>query len=66
MSEREESVGTLTEIMHTGANDVYVVTREHGGEVLLPAIPSVVLEVNVEWRTIRVRLPSGLPGADTG
>ncbi len=65
VADYDESLGTLTEIMHTGANDVYVVTRADGREVLLPAIPSVVLEVDIERRTIRVRLPRGLPGTGT-
>jgi len=36
----------VTEIMQTGANDVYVVTDEIGREILLPAIAEVVLDVD--------------------
>ena len=53
-------IGTLTEIMQTGANDVYVVGRPVGREILLPVISSVVLAVNAESRQIRVRLIPGL------
>lgn len=66
VAEQDETIGTLTEIMHTGANDVYVITRADGGEVLLPVIPSVVLEVEIERRTIRVRMPRGLAPNGTG
>ncbi len=55
-----ESIGTLSEIMRTGANDIYVVRRPDGSEVLLPVIPSVVLELDVNRRVIRVHLLPGL------
>ncbi len=32
-------LGTLTEVMKTGANDVYVVTNEDGKEFLIPSVP---------------------------
>ncbi len=53
-------LGKLVEILETGANDVYVVRDEAGKEILLPAIPSVVLEVNMETRTMKVHLLEGL------
>jgi 16S rRNA processing protein RimM len=53
-------IGTLSDIMRTGANDVYVVTRPDGGEVLLPVIASVVLKLDAESRTIHVHLLPGL------
>lgn len=40
-------LGTLTSILQTGANDVYVVTRVDGSEVLLPALHDVILEIDV-------------------
>lgn len=51
-----EVLGTLTEIVETGANDVYVVTQEKR-ELLIPAIESVVLEVNIAERWMRVQPP---------
>ena len=55
-----EVIGTLSEILRTGANDIYVVRRPDGGEVLLPVIPSVVLSLDVNSRTFRVHLLPGL------
>ncbi len=55
-----ETIGSLSEIMRTGANDIYVVAREDGSEVLLPVIPDVVLELDVKQRTIWVHLLPGL------
>jgi 16S rRNA processing protein RimM len=41
-----ETLGVLTSILQTGANDVYVVTRPDGTELLLPAIKDVVLDID--------------------
>jgi 16S rRNA processing protein RimM len=49
--------GTLTEILETGANDVYIVKSEAGTEILLPAIEAVILEVDLEKKQVTVRLP---------
>jgi 16S rRNA processing protein RimM len=59
-SDSGATIGTLSEIMRTGANDIYVVQRPDESEVLLPVIPSVVLELNINERTIRVHLLPGL------
>lgn len=53
-------LGTLTEIIETGANDVYIVRNESGKEILLPAIPSVILEVDMDARLMKVHLIDGL------
>jgi len=53
-------LGTLTEILETGANDVYVVTDSAQHELLLPAIPEVVLDVDLEAKMMKVRLLPGL------
>jgi 16S rRNA processing protein RimM len=54
------SLGQLTEILQTGANDVYVVANPTGHEMLLPAIAEVILAVDLEHRLIRVHLLPGL------
>lgn len=58
--EEEQRLGTLTDVLQTGANDVYVVETEKGKEILLPAIPSCILEVDVEAAKMIVRIPEGL------
>lgn len=50
-------VGTLTEVLETGANNVYVVTGEDGKEILLPAIPSCILAIDIDKGTMTVSLP---------
>jgi 16S rRNA processing protein RimM len=58
--EQGKLLGTLTEIIETGANDVYVVTDASGRETLIPAIPAVVLDVDLETKTMKVHLLPGL------
>jgi 16S rRNA processing protein RimM len=53
-------LGTLSEIIETGANDVYVVRDDSGKEILLPNIPSVILELDFARRMMKVHLLEGL------
>ena len=52
--------GTLKNVMETGANDVYVVSRKAGGEILLPAIKECILSVEIEKGIITIHLMKGL------
>ena len=58
--EEKGLLGELTEVLETGANDVYVVQSPEYGEILLPAIKDVILEVNLEEKIMRVSLLPGL------
>ena len=60
VDEHENLLGELVEILETGANDVYIVRNEAGKEILLPAIPSVILELDPVRRLMRVHLLEGL------
>ena len=60
VDENENLIGELVEIIETGANDVYVVRNESGKEILLPAIPSVILDLDSVRRFMRVHLLEGL------
>ena len=53
-------LGELTDVLQTGANDVYAVKMERGGGVLIPAIRQCILEVNTEEAWMRVHLLEGL------
>ena len=53
-------LGTVAEILETGANDVYIVRGDDTCELLLPAIKDVILEIDLERGQILVRLPDGL------
>ena len=50
-NEDDTVLGTLTEIIVTGANDVYVVTPNNGSkDLLFPAIKSVIKKIDIESR----------------
>lgn len=57
--ETGETLGTLAEVLATGSNDVYVV-KTVSGEVLLPALESVVRAVDLAARQMTVSVPEGL------
>jgi 16S rRNA processing protein RimM len=57
-------LGKLTEVMSTGANDVYVVTTE-GSELLIPALADVVVEVDVPNARMTVNVPEGIEPRST-
>jgi len=60
VDENGQVLGELVEILETGANNVYVIRNESERELLLPAIPSVVLDVDPARRLMRVHLLEGL------
>lgn len=53
-------IGTLKEVLETGANDVYVVGREGQKDLLLPAISQCILDVQPEEGFITVHIMEGL------
>jgi 16S rRNA processing protein RimM len=53
-------LGEIVDVFSTGANDVYEVLRADGTRVLLPAISSVVLGIDLEGGQARIHLLPGL------
>jgi len=53
-------IGVVYEVIETGSNDVYVVKRERGKDVLIPALKSVVKDISISEKKITVELPEGL------
>lgn len=60
IDENDTELGTLKEVMPTGANDVYVIEMTDGKELLLPAIKECILDVQVESGQIKVHVMEGL------
>jgi 16S rRNA processing protein RimM len=54
-----EILGQVTDFLETGANGVYVVGGQ-AGQVLLPAIPDVILRIDLDQGLIIVELPAGM------
>lgn len=62
--EDEVFIGKISEILQPGANDVWVVKRKGKKDLLLPYIPPVVLNVDVEGKRVDVSLMEGLDDED--
>jgi len=63
LTENGEVLGELFDILFTGANDVYVIKPldpKYGKEILIPAIEKCILDVQIERKTMTVRLLEGL------
>ena len=52
--------GTIKDVYRTGANDVYELKLSDGREVMIPAIKSCILEVDVAAQVMKTDIPEGL------
>ena len=52
-------LGRLERVIQTGSNDVYVVTNDID-EILIPALASVVVDIDLEHKRMQVDLPEGI------
>ena len=59
LAETGRVLGTLEEVFETGSNHVFVVRRE-GRELLIPGLRQVVVSVDLQSRTMTVRLIPGM------
>lgn len=60
MTEDGVSLGTLTEVLTTGANDVYVIHTKDSQELLLPVIDDCVKEIDTINKKVVVHIMPGL------
>lgn len=58
--ENGELLGSLKEVLETGANDVYEISLSDGSSLLLPAIKECILDIDVNLRRMRVHVLEGL------
>ena len=63
--EDEKFLGTVSRVQQTGANDVYYIDTPNDemgqhGQILLPALKSVVLSIDLETNRMQVKIPAGL------
>lgn len=59
-SDKGKLLGKVDDIYSTGANDIYVVKDELGKTILLPGIPDVIKDVDLENERIVVHIIKGL------
>lgn len=55
-----EELGTLDDVLETGANDVYLVKRPGQKDLLVPVIDDVVIEVDLDAGTVTIEVIPGL------
>lgn len=60
VTEDEQELGLISEILTPGANDVWVVSLPKGKQLLLPVIDDVILKVDIPNKIIRIHLMEGL------
>lgn len=60
ITDEGETLGTLIDVLQTGANDVYEVKMKNGKTVLLPKIDECVLNVDTDNCKVTVHMMPGL------
>ncbi len=60
VTDEGEVLGTLKDVIETGANDVYEISTKKHGNVLIPAIEQCIIDVNIETNRMTVHLLPGL------
>ena len=56
----DKYIGKIYDWIETGRNNVYVIKREKGKDVLIPAIDDVVLNIDIENNRMSVKMLEGL------
>ena len=60
VSEEGEELGKLTDVLQTGANDVYIISKKGEQDLLVPAIKECIKEINLEKSLMTIHLMKGL------
>jgi len=60
MNENDEIIGKISDVIQTGANDVYDIKMIDGKSLLLPAIKECVLNVDIDNRLMKIHILDGL------
>lgn len=53
-------LGSIREVLQTGANDVYIVDSEAHGELLIPAHDETITAIDFDTQVVTMTLPEGL------
>jgi len=59
-AETGETIGKLKDVLQPSAQDIYVVKRKEGSDVLIPVVSEFVKEVNVAEGFVKVHLIEGM------
>ena len=58
--ENGQHLGTISKVLNTNANDVYVVEAGEGDAFMIPAIKSVILSVSLADKKMKIHMMDGL------
>lgn len=53
-------LGKVTDVLQNTAQDVFEVERKNGKQLLIPRVDEFVLDIDLDTRKIKVKLPEGL------
>ena len=59
-ADNDKEYGTLTDVLRTGANDVYEITDADGKKYLAPVIDDVIIEKNTDEGYVLIRPMKGI------
>ncbi len=60
ITDEDEYVGILEDILQTGANDVFVVKTDENKEILIPSIKECILDINTDEKIVKIHKMKGL------
>lgn len=60
VSDEGEELGEVSDVLQTGANDVYIISKKGEPDLLIPAIKECVKEINLEESLMTIHLMKGL------
>ena len=60
VSDEGEELGQISDVLQTGANDVYVISKEGEPDLLVPAIKECIKQVDIEQGIMTIHLMPGL------
>ena len=58
--EADNKLGVLKDYLETGANDVYVIENEQGGQFMVPVVPFFIKKVDVVEKKMIIHLIDGM------
>jgi 16S rRNA processing protein RimM len=66
LSDQGKTLGIVSEILETGANDVFVIRPKNGPEILVPDTDEVILRIDLEKGEMVIHLLPGLLPEEAG
>ncbi|MFA7637145.1 MAG: ribosome maturation factor RimM [Monoglobales bacterium] len=60
IDEKGERIGKISDVIFTGANDVYQISGDNGRDILVPAVKEFILNVDIDKKEIVIKLIEGM------